>query len=100
MARGGHRWERHVSERHVARAGAEDRVAELLGELVVETRTEPGNLEYLPHRDPADPRVFLMYEAYTDAESGSNALSEDDATGDTAADDDAGTSPERIRAPA
>ena len=52
--------------RLVAREGEQDRAAELLGELAEATRTEPGNVHYIPHRDPEDPRVFLMYEQYRD----------------------------------
>jgi quinol monooxygenase YgiN len=52
--------------RLTARDGAQDRAAELIGRLVEATRTEPGNVHYIPHRDPEDPRVFLMYEQYRD----------------------------------
>ena len=52
--------------RLTARDGEQDRAAELIGRLVEATRTEPGNVHYIPHRDPDDPRVFLMYEQYRD----------------------------------
>ena len=52
--------------RLTARDGEQDRAAELIGRLVEATRTEPGNIHYIPHRDPDDPRVFLMYEQYRD----------------------------------
>ena len=52
--------------RMTARDGEQDRVAELIPRLVEATRTEPGNLRYIAHRDPEDPRVFLMYEHYRD----------------------------------
>jgi quinol monooxygenase YgiN len=52
--------------RLTARDGEQDRAAELIGRLVEATRTEPGNVHYIPHRDPEDPRVFLMYEQYRD----------------------------------
>jgi quinol monooxygenase YgiN len=52
--------------RLTAREGEQDRAAELIGRLVEATRTEPGNIHYIPHRDPDDPRVFLMYEQYRD----------------------------------
>ena len=52
--------------RMTARDGEQDRVAELIPRLVEATRTEPGNLHYIAHRDPEDPRVFLMYEHYRD----------------------------------
>jgi quinol monooxygenase YgiN len=52
--------------RLTAREGEQDRAAELIGRLVEATRAEPGNVHYIPHRDPEDPRVFLMYEQYRD----------------------------------
>jgi quinol monooxygenase YgiN len=52
--------------RMTARDGEQDRVAELIPRLVEATRTEPGNLQYIAHRDPEDPRVFLIYEQYRD----------------------------------
>jgi quinol monooxygenase YgiN len=52
--------------RLTAREGEQDRAAELIARLVEATRTEPGNVHYIPHRDPEDPRVFLMYEQYRD----------------------------------
>jgi quinol monooxygenase YgiN len=52
--------------RLTAREGEQDRAAELIARLVEATRTEPGNVHYIPHRDPDDPRVFLMYEQYRD----------------------------------
>jgi quinol monooxygenase YgiN len=52
--------------RLTARDGEQDRAAELIARLVEATRTEPGNIHYIPHRDPEDPRVFLMYEQYRD----------------------------------
>ena len=52
--------------RMTARDGEEERAAELLGELVPASADEPGNVHYLAHRDPEDPRVFLVYEQYRD----------------------------------
>ena len=52
--------------RMTTREGEEERAAEVIRELTEATRQEPGNLEYRAHRDPEDPRVFLMYEAYRD----------------------------------
>ena len=52
--------------RLTARDGEQDHAAELIARLVEATRTEPGNVHYIPHRDPDDPRVFLMYEQYRD----------------------------------
>jgi quinol monooxygenase YgiN len=52
--------------RMTAREGEEERAAELIRELVTASAQEPGNVHYLAHRDPEDPRVFLMYEQYRD----------------------------------
>jgi quinol monooxygenase YgiN len=52
--------------RLTARDGEQDRAADLIRRLVEATRAEPGNVHYIPHRDPEDPRVFLMYEQYRD----------------------------------
>jgi quinol monooxygenase YgiN len=52
--------------RMTTRDGEQDRAAELLGSLATASRAEPGNVHYIPHRDPEDPRVFLMYEQYRD----------------------------------
>jgi quinol monooxygenase YgiN len=48
------------------RDGEQDRAAELVERLTAASRTEPGNIFYIPHRDPEDPRVFVLYEQYTD----------------------------------
>jgi quinol monooxygenase YgiN len=48
------------------RDGEQDRAAELVERLTAASRTEPGNIHYIPHRDPEDPRVFVLYEQYTD----------------------------------
>jgi quinol monooxygenase YgiN len=52
--------------RMTAREGEEQRAEELIHELMEATRQEPGNVHYIGHRDPEDPRVFLMYEQYRD----------------------------------
>jgi quinol monooxygenase YgiN len=52
--------------RLTAREGEEDRAAELIGQLTQGSNAEPGNVHYIPHRDPEDPRVFLIYEQYRD----------------------------------
>ena len=52
--------------RMTARAGEEERAAEIIPRLVAASSAEPGNIHYLAHRDPEDPRVFLMYEQYRD----------------------------------
>ena len=55
--------------RMTAREGEEERAVELLRRLVPASAAEPGNVHYLAHRDPEDPRVFLMYEQYADEEA-------------------------------
>lgn len=52
--------------RMTAREGEQDRAAELFGQLAEASRQEPGNVFYIPHRDPEDPRVFVVYEQYRD----------------------------------
>jgi quinol monooxygenase YgiN len=52
--------------RMTARAGEEERAAAIIPRLVEASAAEPGNVHYLAHRDPEDPRVFLMYEQYRD----------------------------------
>jgi quinol monooxygenase YgiN len=50
----------------------EDEVAAVeavLRKLIAATRAEPGNLVYQCHRDPSDPRVFLIYEMYEDEDA-------------------------------
>jgi quinol monooxygenase YgiN len=49
-----------------AREGEEERAAELMAELAEASSAEPGCNIYVPHRDPENPRVFLMYEQYRD----------------------------------
>ncbi len=52
--------------RMTAREGEQDRAVELIPELSAASAAEPGNVHYLAHRDPDDPRVFLIYEQYRD----------------------------------
>jgi quinol monooxygenase YgiN len=52
--------------RMTTRDGEEDRAAELIARLTEASNAEPGNVHYIPHRDPDDPRVFLLYEQYRD----------------------------------
>ena len=51
------------------RAGEEERAEEVIRQLVEASSAEPGNVHYLAHRDPEDPRVFLMYEQYADEDA-------------------------------
>jgi quinol monooxygenase YgiN len=55
-----------VIAKWIARPGEEQAVAAAIDALIEPSRAEPGNLLYLPHRDPADHRVFLLYEQYVD----------------------------------
>ncbi|MGH2873146.1 MAG: putative quinol monooxygenase [Solirubrobacteraceae bacterium] len=55
-----------IIARWVARPGEEETVATAIDALIEPSRAEPGNLAYEPHRDPADPCVFLLYERYVD----------------------------------
>jgi quinol monooxygenase YgiN len=48
------------------REGEEQRAAELIAQLAPASAAEPGCLRYIPHRDPDDPRVFVIYEQYED----------------------------------
>ena len=48
------------------RDGEQDRAAELVRRLTEASTQEPGNIHYIPHRDPEDPRVFVLYEQYSD----------------------------------
>jgi quinol monooxygenase YgiN len=52
--------------RMTTREGEQDRAAELIDQLAAASRDEPGNLHYIPHRDPENPRVFMIYEQYRD----------------------------------
>jgi quinol monooxygenase YgiN len=55
-----------VIAKWTAREGEEDAVAAAVEALVEPSRAEPGVLLYQPHRDPSDPKVFLLYEQYVD----------------------------------
>jgi quinol monooxygenase YgiN len=52
--------------RMTAPEGEQDRAEELIRRLGEASRQEPGVVHYIAHRDPEDPRVFLMYEQYRD----------------------------------
>ena len=55
-----------VLARWVAKPGEEAAVAAAIDALIEPSRAEPANLVYQAHRDPENPRVFLLYEQYTD----------------------------------
>ena len=49
-----------------AKAGAEERVAEIARELGEASRAEPGCEQYVACRDPEDTGAFLFFEQYRD----------------------------------
>ena len=52
--------------RMTAPEGEQDRAEDLIRRLGEASRQEPGVVHYIAHRDPENPRVFLMYEHYRD----------------------------------
>jgi quinol monooxygenase YgiN len=52
--------------RMTTRDGEQDRAAELIDKLAAASGAEPGNIHYITHRDPENPRVFMIYEQYRD----------------------------------
>jgi quinol monooxygenase YgiN len=58
-----------VIAKWTANEGEEAAVAAAVTALAEASRAEPGNLVYQPHRDPQDPRVFLIYEQYLDEQA-------------------------------
>lgn len=48
------------------RAGHEDDVAAILGELIPATRAEPGCVMFTANRSLDDPRRFILYERFRD----------------------------------
>jgi quinol monooxygenase YgiN len=52
--------------RMTTREGEQDRAAELIAKLAPASSAEPGNVHYIAHRDPDNPRVFMIYEQYRD----------------------------------
>lgn len=58
-----------VVARVVALPGREERLAEVLTELLVPTRIEDGCLEYELHQSLADPRELLFVERWRDEAS-------------------------------
>lgn len=55
-----------LSAEFTAVPGAEERVAELVRDLTVHVRAEPGNLAFNPHRVRDEPRRWFVYEVYRD----------------------------------
>jgi len=57
-----------VVARWRAKEGCEDRLAQVIAELIPLSRAEPGCLFYQANRSVEDPRLFLFYEQYVDEE--------------------------------
>ena len=55
-----------VTAKWTAKAGEEAAVAAAVEKLAPLSRKEPGMIQYQPHRDPENPRVFFFYEQYRD----------------------------------
>ena len=55
-----------VCAKWTAQTGHEAEVRACIEALVAPSRAEPGCLRYVPHEDPANPRVFVLYEEYAD----------------------------------
>lgn len=55
-----------VIARYRAKAGAADRVAEVLARHVAATRSEPGCMQFDAYRSTENPDEFVLYEKYVD----------------------------------
>jgi quinol monooxygenase YgiN len=55
-----------VSAVWTAKPGKEEFVRDVIRQLVPLSRAEPGCRYYQPHADPAEPRVFRLFEVYDD----------------------------------
>jgi (4S)-4-hydroxy-5-phosphonooxypentane-2,3-dione isomerase len=55
-----------VSVTWTAKEGEADAVAAALERMREPTLAEEGVLMWIPHRDPKDPKVFHIYEQYTE----------------------------------
>ncbi len=51
---------------YLIKEGHSEDATALLRKMVEPTRAEPGNIMYLVHRSPTEPRRFFFYEQYTD----------------------------------
>lgn len=49
-----------------AKEGEEATIADILRRMADAVSSEPGTLIFWPHRSPTEPRVFFLYELYTD----------------------------------
>jgi quinol monooxygenase YgiN len=55
-----------VCAKWTAKEGKEDRLVEIIEEMTEPSRAEPGNLYYQAQRSPDNPRLFFLYEQYSD----------------------------------
>ena len=55
-----------VCAKWTAKEGEEGALWDAARNWIALTREEPGNLMYIVHRDPENPRVFFFYEQYAD----------------------------------
>ena len=55
-----------LSAEFTAIEGAEQRVTELVRDLAVRVRAEPGNILFSPHTLVDEPRRWFVYEVYRD----------------------------------
>ena len=55
-----------VSAVWTAKPGKEELVRDVIRQLTPLSRAEPGCRFYQPHADPAQPRVFRLFEIYDD----------------------------------
>ncbi len=58
-----------LSATWIAKEGEEVTVLEALRNLAPASREEPGNLYYQAYQDPAEPRIFRIFEIYADDEA-------------------------------
>ena len=52
-----------------AKEGHEEKMEQILRDMVPKVEAEPGTLTYTLHRAQKDPRTFMFYEKYQDAEA-------------------------------
>lgn len=52
-----------------ANPGEEETVREALEHLSPASRTEPGNIYYQAYQSPDEPRIFRIFEIYTDEDA-------------------------------
>jgi len=61
----------------VVKAGSESTVAQLVAGFTVLVRREPGNLVFTPYTREDNPRHYVIFEAYADADAFSSHLAAD-----------------------